>query len=158
MATISENLQIIADSTAAIKQAIINKGGDVTGDITTWADAISGLSGGGNGDSGSNEEISFVGTMSSQATSVNYVGTLYAPENINRAYLVMMDYYLTLRTSFIYINNSVTPVNMSLNYDEPLGGTETPILILMYSLPEDIYGRWRVQIVPFTQQSGGNPN
>jgi hypothetical protein len=46
MATISENLQILKDSTAAIKQAIIDKGGDVTGDITTWADAISGISGG----------------------------------------------------------------------------------------------------------------
>ena len=46
MATISENLQTIADSTAAIKQAIIDKGGTI-GDITTWADAISGLSGGG---------------------------------------------------------------------------------------------------------------
>ena len=49
MATISENLQIIADSTAAIKQAIIDKGGDASGDITTWADSISGLSGGGSG-------------------------------------------------------------------------------------------------------------
>ena len=47
MATISENLQIIADSTAAIKQAIIDKGGEISGDITTWADAISGISGGG---------------------------------------------------------------------------------------------------------------
>ena len=44
MATISENLQTIADSTAAIKQAIIDKGGTV-GDITTWADAISGING-----------------------------------------------------------------------------------------------------------------
>lgn len=49
MATISENLQIIADSTAAIKQAIIDKGGDVSGDITTWAAAIGGIeTGGGN--------------------------------------------------------------------------------------------------------------
>ena len=47
MSTISENLQIIADSTAAIKQAIIDKGGDASGDITTWAEVISGLSGGG---------------------------------------------------------------------------------------------------------------
>ena len=156
MATISENLQIIADSTAAIKQAIIDKGGDATGDITTWANAISGLSGGSEG--GSTEEISFVGTMSSQATSVNYIGTLYAPENINRGYLVMMDYYMILRTSFIYINNSVTSVNMSLNYDEPLGGSENPILILMYALLGDNYGKWRAQIVPFIQQSGGSPN
>ena len=47
MATISENLQILKDSTDAIKQAIINKGGTINGDITTWASAISGISGGG---------------------------------------------------------------------------------------------------------------
>lgn len=47
MATISENLQILKDSTDAIKQAIIDKGGEISGDITTWADAISGISGGG---------------------------------------------------------------------------------------------------------------
>ena len=47
MATISKNLQILADSTSAIKQAIIDKGGEITGDITTWASAISGLSEGG---------------------------------------------------------------------------------------------------------------
>ena len=49
MATISENLQTIKDSTDAIKQAIIDKGGTIEGDITTWADAISGISGGGSG-------------------------------------------------------------------------------------------------------------
>lgn len=56
MATISENLQIIADSTAAIKQAIIDKGGEITGDISTWAEAINGISGGGSEDSGSTGE------------------------------------------------------------------------------------------------------
>ena len=44
MSTIQENLQTIADSTAAIKQAIIDKGGEITGDITTWAEAIKNLS------------------------------------------------------------------------------------------------------------------
>lgn len=48
MATIAENLQTIKDSTEAIKQAIIDKGGTIEGDITTWADSISGISGGGN--------------------------------------------------------------------------------------------------------------
>ena len=62
MSTIQENLQTIADSTAAIKQAIIDKGGEITGDITTWAEAINGISGGGSG--GSEEEIVFKGTMS----------------------------------------------------------------------------------------------
>lgn len=47
MSTISENLQTIKNSTDAIKQAIIDKGGTIEGDITTWADAISGISGGG---------------------------------------------------------------------------------------------------------------
>lgn len=42
MATISENLKTIKDSTMAIKQAIINKGGEV-GDLTTYADAITNL-------------------------------------------------------------------------------------------------------------------
>lgn len=49
MATIAENLQIIKDSTEAIKQAIIDKGGTIEGDITTWADAISGIETGGGG-------------------------------------------------------------------------------------------------------------
>lgn len=42
MATISENLKTIKDSTADIKQAIIEKGGDV-GNLTTYADAIRGI-------------------------------------------------------------------------------------------------------------------
>ena len=46
MATISENLQILKDSTDAIKQAIVDKGGTIEGDITTWADAISGIENG----------------------------------------------------------------------------------------------------------------
>lgn len=42
MATISENLKTIKDSTMAIKQAIIDKGGEV-GDLTTYAEAIANL-------------------------------------------------------------------------------------------------------------------
>ena len=47
MATISENLQTIKTSTDAIKQAIIDKGGEITGNITTWADTISAIESGG---------------------------------------------------------------------------------------------------------------
>ena len=53
MATISENLQTIKTSTDAIKQAIIDKGGEITGNITTWADAISAIKSGGSGGPGS---------------------------------------------------------------------------------------------------------
>lgn len=47
MATISENLQTIKTSTDAIRQAIIDKGGEISGNITTWADAISAIESGG---------------------------------------------------------------------------------------------------------------
>lgn len=43
MATIAENLQTIKDSLEAIKQAIIDVGGTITGDITTYASAIRGI-------------------------------------------------------------------------------------------------------------------
>ncbi len=40
MATITENLQTIKDSTEAIKQSIIDKGGTISGDISTWANSV----------------------------------------------------------------------------------------------------------------------
>lgn len=73
MATISENLQTIKNSTDAIKQAIIDKGGTIEGDITTWANAISGISGGG---SSSEEEYVFTGTASQSGSNLNITGTL----------------------------------------------------------------------------------
>ncbi len=47
MSTITENLQIIKNSTLAMKQAIIDKGGIIEGDITTWANSIANISSGG---------------------------------------------------------------------------------------------------------------
>lgn len=73
MSTISENLQTIKNSTDAIKQAIIDKGGTIEGDITTWADAISGLSGGG---SSSDEEITFTGSMDLEPAGLYIHGSL----------------------------------------------------------------------------------
>lgn len=46
MKTLAENLQILKNSTDAIKQAIVDKGGVINGDISNWASAISGISGG----------------------------------------------------------------------------------------------------------------
>lgn len=46
MSTVAEKLQTIIDNKAAIKQAIIDKGGEV-GDLTTYADAIANLPSGG---------------------------------------------------------------------------------------------------------------
>lgn len=53
MGTISENLQTIKNSTFAIKQAIVDKGGTINGDITTWANSIADIPSGGSGGSNS---------------------------------------------------------------------------------------------------------
>ena len=53
MSTITENLQIIKNSTLAMKQAIIDKGGTINGDITTWANSIANIPSGGSGGSSS---------------------------------------------------------------------------------------------------------
>ena len=50
MSTISEKLQIIKNSELAMKQAIIDKGGTINGDITTWANSIANIPSGGSGD------------------------------------------------------------------------------------------------------------
>lgn len=74
MATISENLQILKDSTDAIKQAIIDKGGTIEGDITTWADAISGIeTGGSDGNTGINS-VDFYCNFSYSGTTLNVNG------------------------------------------------------------------------------------
>ena len=100
MATISENLQIIKNSTDAIKQAIIDKGIDVSGDITTWANAISGISGGGSGGSGdSTTEINnvYINAISNYISApgtitMNVFCTLEKPLDVSmRAYVFSND-------------------------------------------------------------------
>lgn len=70
MATIAENLQILKDSTDAIKQAIIDKGGDVSGDISTWAEAISGIE----SDSSEGNSVDFYCNLSYSDTTLNVSG------------------------------------------------------------------------------------
>lgn len=40
MSTIAENLQIISDSTNAIKQAILDRGGSVEGGLINYANSV----------------------------------------------------------------------------------------------------------------------
>jgi hypothetical protein len=87
MATISENLQTIKSSTDAIKQAIIDKGGTIEGDITTWANAISGISGGG---SSSDEEYVFTGNISYNMTTVTITGALNKVPDTGTNYLLAL--------------------------------------------------------------------
>jgi hypothetical protein len=75
MRTIAENLQIIKDSTEAIKQAIIDKGGTISGDITTYAEAINSIQ---TTESVENKEITFIGNMiySNKITLTGYISNL----------------------------------------------------------------------------------
>jgi hypothetical protein len=60
MATINENLQFIKNSAIDIKQAIINKGGVIDGNIGSWASAINNIpSGGGGGSSSGKGDVTF---------------------------------------------------------------------------------------------------
>lgn len=64
---ISENLQIIKNSTLAIKQAIIDKGGTIDGDMTTWANSITNILSGGSG--GTESALNFDGVSGNFANA-----------------------------------------------------------------------------------------
>ena len=127
MSTISENLQIIADSTAAIKQAIIDKGGEISGDITTWADAINGISGGGS----TSEEYVFTGTISYNMTEVTITGSLNKVPDTERGYLVALGYYtggVCTDRAFII---GTGPYTLNVDFEEPLMGSEIPAICIL---------------------------
>ena len=129
MATIAENLQTIKNSTDAIKQAIIDKGGTISGDITTWANAISGISGGGNN---ADVEINnvYISTISNYistpgAITISVFCTLEKPLDVTmRAEAVSTDGDMTFsKYIFVYAGatefefNSVSVNERSLNDD-----------------------------------------
>ena len=147
MATISENLQTIKDSTDAIKQAIIDKGGTISGDITTWANAISGLSGGGSDE----EEITFTGTLTWDMMNCTITGDLSsAPEGMMTGSLVMVfRNYTSVVTKTVGISISIKNISITCNYGEPSSGDEIPALFIAY-----ISG-YETKIVPvkFIQQN-----
>lgn len=125
--TIQENLQTIADSTAAIKQAIIDKGGDASGDISTWAAAINGISGGGSGES----EYTFTGTINNRMSVITITGSLNKVPDTNENYLLSMGWYTG---GLVYDYCSITntgPYTLSVDFDEPLYGNEVPAICIL---------------------------
>ena len=128
MATISENLQIIKDSTSAIKQAIIDKGGNIKGDITTWANAISGLSDGG---SSSDEEYIFTGAISRNMTEVTIEGSLNKLPDTGRNYLLALGWFTGGLCYGITNTANTGPYTLTVDFDEPLSGTETPAMCIL---------------------------
>jgi hypothetical protein len=135
MTTIAENLQILKDSTDAIKQAIIDKGGTIEGDITTWADAISGIETGGGGSS-SEEEYVFTGTISYNMTknTITITGSLNkVPETVNFIVhrIVALGYYTGGVCTYSDYINGTGPYTLNIDFDEPLVGREIPAICIL---------------------------
>ena len=133
MATIQENLQIIADSTSAIKQAIIDKGGDASGDITTWADAIGGIS---NGGGSSEEEITFTGTLVWNMMDCTITGSLSSvPKDMYGGSLVMVfrNHIADVVMNKVNISTNIKDLSITCDYGEPTTGNEIPGLFIVYT-------------------------
>lgn len=129
MATISENLQTIKNSTDAIKQAIIDKGGTITGDITTWASAINGIETGGGGSS-SDEEYIFTGTLSYSGSKVTINGYLNKFPDTGINYVLALGWFtggLCYDSHFIGSTDSYT---LTVNFKEPVY-REMPALCIL---------------------------
>ena len=133
MSTIQENLQTIADSTAAIKQAIIDKGGEITGDITTWANAINGISGGES--SGGSTPIILRGSRSASMTVITYEGTLHNLQELDDSVSCnLVATYFSMGT----LHNGHTSfkpaeglgISVSVDIDEPVFGSATTGLFI----------------------------
>ena len=137
MATISENLQILKDSTDAIKQAIIDKGGTINGDITTWASAIGGISGGGS----SEEEYTFTGTITYNTSKITLSGKLSSKPELDPIYLILLYCGTSVEATKFHIFDSDISNNLTTDVDtrEPLLGNEIPGICLMHATSGKIF-------------------
>lgn len=156
MATISENLQIIKDSTDAIKQAIIDKGGTIEGDISTWADAISGIETGG----GSSEsEYIFTGTLTHNITKVVVTGSLNKVPDTGHNYLLALGWYIRGLCYGSYFITNTGPYTLSVDFDEPISSNEIPAMCILNTV-ENTFTLIPVKFIQQTQgdMSEGNPN
>lgn len=128
MATISENLQTIKNSVSSIKQAISDKGGDVSGDITTWASVISGLNGGGSTD----EEITFTGMASYSGSNITLTGLLSSKPELSPIFLILLYLGTSAEASRTLVSDISNTISVTINTAEPLMGNEIPGICLMH--------------------------
>lgn len=152
MATISENLQILKDSTDAIKQAIIDKGGTIEGDITTWADAIGNIQTGGGS---AEEEITFTGDVLHNGPKITLSGLLSSKPEVSNPYLVLLYLGVSIVAAKSYIGSIDISNTLTVTIDtqEPLIGNEIPAVCVV----SPVTGK----IIPVTfiqKSSGGSDN
>ena len=157
MATISENLQILKNSTDAIKQAIIDKGGTIEGDITTWASAINGIETG-DGGSSSGEEYVFNGTVTHNTSKITLTGLLSSIPELGHIYLVLVYLGTGVVASKRYISDISETLSVTVDTQEPLMGNEIPGICLMHLTSGKIFPVTFNQVNPGGGMSGGSTN
>lgn len=111
MATIAENLQTIKNSVKDIKQAITNKGGSISGDITTWASAVDGIQTSGGG-SDTAEQVVFNCKIDDDGALVGSLN--YLPSGYDMIYCVFFDN--DLGTSYVHRNTVTDAQNITLGW------------------------------------------
>lgn len=150
MATISENLQILKNSTDAIKQAIIDKGGTINGDITTWASAISGISGGGS----TEEEITFRGTLTPNMAKINISGTLDSKPQHDNSALYFCAFGFTMGGIVCKSQSIVMTdiIDITLDMGEPIADAKNTNFIIIGSNYTGRCPIWKVNFIENTSQ------
>lgn len=131
MATIGENLQQIIGATAEIKRAIIDKGGDISGDITTWASAIDGISAGGV-TPGKKNDVTFYdydGTILYSYTASEFLALTEFPEFPEHEGLVCQEWNYTLADAQDYVSTYGT-IDIGATYTTDDGKTRLYIRIV----------------------------
>lgn len=105
MATITENLQTIKDSTMAIKQAIIDKGGEV-GDLTTYADAITNLPSGDPNPTAEKNDVTFYdydGTIRYSYTAEEFLALTEMPPLPTQKGLICQEWNWSYEDAMEYV-------------------------------------------------------
>lgn len=151
MATIEENLQTLKDSTDAIKQAIIDKGGDVSGDITTWAGAINEIE---NNSGTSEPQYIFTGDINKTGTYMSIKGVLNQIPNtgINRLMVMMWGYTLMYTSTLVRNIEEYIDIilDMSgLDVDDPIYQSKPSLCILSQQT------NYEFTTIPVTFRSSG---
>ena len=116
MATISENLQTIKSSMGAIKQAISDRGGDVSGDISTWAGAIGAIS-----ENDSDEKITFTGTVTRENLTLHISGILNKTFDMTKC-IVILTYSDAMVVKYTSLDVETSSVEISVNLGAPVNG------------------------------------
>lgn len=121
MATIAENLQTIKDSTESIKQAIIDKGGTISGGLITYADAIKNISGGGEGGGGNTSSF----RITNKLNGYLFGGPNYSTQGVELLHKYNFEGGVVDKVIIIPDDFSTQSGSINLNYNTPDSSIQT---------------------------------